>query len=177
MNDVIVWADVETTGLNAKKDFLLEIAVLVTDLDLNILDNTGYHAYVNHTKEIVYNKANDYVREMHTATGLWDKLGDGKHTWDIDQELVDYIKQFAPWQRTARLAGNSVRLDANFIDHWLPQTANHLHYRILDVSSIGFEAYEFKGIPEFLKNGTHEAMSDIRESIEELRYLRKQLYT
>ena len=176
MSEVIVWGDVETTGLDAKKDFLLEIAVLVTDLDLNILDDTGYHAYVSHIKEIVYNRANDYVREMHTTSGLWDKLGDGsKHTWEIDTELLEYIQQFAPGQRTARLAGNSVRLDANFFDSWLPKTANHLHYRILDVSSIAFEA-DIRDIPLFPKAGTHEAMTDIRESIEELRYLRKELY-
>jgi len=175
MSNVIVWADVETTGLTAHKDFLLEIAVLITDLDLNILDDTGYHAYVNHDRQFVYNKANPYVRDMHTTSGLWDKLKGGKHTWQIDTELLAYIKQFAPWQRTARLAGNSVRLDANFFDQWLPQTANHLHYRILDVSSLAFEA-DIRDIPLFPKAGTHEAMTDIRESIEELRYLRKELY-
>jgi len=175
MSNVIVWADVETTGLRAHKNYLLEIAVLVTDLDLNILDDTGYHAVVNHHKGFVYNHANDYVRNMHTTSGLWDRLESGTPLWKIDEEVLTYIKQFAPTQRTARLAGNSVRLDANFFDEWLPRSAEHLHYRILDVSSIAFEAH-IRGIPLFPKAETHEAMTDIRESIEELRYLRKELY-
>ena len=96
----------------------------------------------------------------------------GKHYEVIDDEAVHYIQQFAPEPRQARLAGNSVRLDANFIDEFLPRTSAHLHYRILDVSSIAFEACEVRGVQPFKKDYLHEAMSDIRESIDELRYLR-----
>jgi Oligoribonuclease (3''->5'' exoribonuclease) len=170
--DVIVWADVETTGLHAgKPDQLLEIAVLVTDLDLNILDNEGYHAVAQHDPT-VRDIADDYVKAMHDDSGLWKQLPGGKHYEVIDDEAVHYIQQFAPEPRQARLAGNSVRLDANFIDEFLPRTSAHLHYRILDVSSIAFETEATLHVKAFEKELLHEAMADIRESIEELRYLR-----
>jgi len=177
-HDVIVWADVETTGLRPEDGHqLLEIACLVTDTKLNILDDDGYEVRIRHKLDDVMPLADDYVREMHTTSGLWTKIarGDGSGTYEqVDWALTNYIKQFAPEPRQARLAGNSVRLDANFIDAFLPTTSAHLHYRILDISSIAYEAQIFWGIPYLPKEMRHEAMSDIRESIEELRYLREQ---
>lgn len=174
---VIVWADMESTGLKpGRPDQLLEVAALVTDYNLNILDEEGYHGIALHEKRDVVGIANDYVTEMHLKTGLWDKVKYGIPYYEMDRELLAYIKQFAPEPRQARLAGNSVRLDANFFDEFLPLTAEHLHYRILDVSSIAFEANAVRGIEVFHKKLEHSAMSDIRESIEELRYLRKALY-
>jgi Oligoribonuclease (3''->5'' exoribonuclease) len=170
--EVITWADVETTGLHAgRPDQLLEIAVLVTDLDLNILDEVGYHAVAQH-EPTVRDLADDYVKGMHDDSGLWKQLPGGKHYEVIDDEVVHYIQQFAPEPRQTRLAGNSVRLDANFIDEFLPRTSAHLHYRILDVSSITFEMESALHVKSFDKERLHEAMSDIRESIEELRYVR-----
>lgn len=179
MKDVIVWIDVETTGLNPwTGDKLLEVAALVTDVDLNLLDDHGYHAVVFHeNRDQVRNIASDYVKEMHDTNGLWDKVvgPDAVPLTIIDRELLEYIQRFAPDERSARLAGNSVRLDANFIDRYLPKVASHLHYRILDVSSLSFEA-QIQGVEVYHKRGTHRAMDDIRESIEELKYLRKELY-
>ena len=174
---VIVWADMESTGLRSgRSDQLLEVAVLITDFDLNILDEAGFHAIAKHEKRDMVGIANDYVTQMHLKTGLWDKVDNGTPYYQMDRELLAYIKEFAPEERQARLAGNSVRLDANFFDEFLPLTAAHLHYRILDVSSIAFEANAVHRIEVFHKKLEHTAMSDIRESIEELRYLRKALY-
>jgi Oligoribonuclease (3''->5'' exoribonuclease) len=171
-NERIVWADVETTGLRAgRPDQLLEIAVLITDLDLNILDEAGRTCVARHHKD-VRDLADDYVKNMHDSTGLWNKVEYGYPYQIIDDVVTSYVKLFAPEPRQARLAGNSVRLDANFIDEFLPSLSAHLHYRILDVSSIAFEACEVRGVQPFKKDYLHEAMSDIRESIDELRYLR-----
>lgn len=173
--DVITWIDVETTGIKAADNRLLEVACVMTDTDLNILDEEGYHADIFNDPDFVYDLANDYVKAMHSTSGLWGRLAYGKPLDQVDIELQAYIAQFAPEARQARLAGNSVRLDANYIDEYLPLTSEHLHYRIIDVSSIAYEA-TLRGIDIYRKAGTHEAMIDIRESIEELRYLRTELY-
>ena len=180
----IVWIDVETTGLTAHKGELLEIAVLVTDLDLNLLDETGYQATVLHLppdqpdEPSVRDLAGDYVKGMHDTTGLWQRVTDSqvaKTKRTIESEALEYIRQFVPERRTARLGGNSVRLDLNFLDEHLPAITEHLHYRMVDVSTVTGLAHWWKGVPMFDKAGTHIAMIDIRESIAELAYLREKL--
>lgn len=173
--EVIVWADVETTGLRpGRPDQLLEIAAIVTDLELNALGDSFHRVVYQDTQE-VYELADEYVQNMHTETGLWDRLGEGDSLEDVDDAFIRFIKTHAPDARQARLAGNSVRLDANFIDEFLPQSSRHLHYRLLDVSSLAFEAYTVRDFEPFHKTFTHSAMSDIRESIEELKYIRRVL--
>lgn len=173
MEDLLVWADVETTGLNPNSDLLLEVAAFVTDKDLNLLDEDGYHAVVRWDPSYARGLANAFVQAMHDKTDLWSKLRDGTPVEQVSWELHDYIEHYAPEPRQARLAGNSVRLDANFIDHFLPEVGEHLHYRLLDVSSIAFEVYNVKGVTPFEKKALHSAVSDIRESIAELKYLRE----
>lgn len=171
MIDILAWTDVETTGLNPKDHFLLEIALVVTDAHLNVLGE--FQSVVQHTPE-VRNFADDYVKRMHDKTGLWDRLVSGEPLWQIDDELTNYISQFAE-PKEARMAGNSVRLDMNFTEKYLPNFYNHLHYRTLDVSTLKFEAAQ-QWIPEYEKKQTHAAYDDIRESIAELKYLRERLY-
>lgn len=176
----LIWIDVETTGVDAfDKDELLEVACLITDSELNILDEVGYHAVIKYSDLQVSTMkllTNDFVRDMHKKTGLWDKLTSGKPVRTVDSELLDYIKSFVPDARKARIAGNSITLDRNFLQANLPQSFNHLSYRSYDVSTIaGLTAmwYEDEG---YTKKKTHAAMDDIRESIEELRYLRERFF-
>lgn len=176
----LIWIDVETTGVDAfDKDELLEVACLITDSELNILDEVGYHAVIKYSDLKVSSMkllTNDFVRDMHKKTGLWDKLTSGKPVRTVDSELLDYIKSFVPDARKARIAGNSITLDRNFLQANLPQSFNHLSYRSYDVSTIaGLTAmwYEDEG---YTKKKTHAAMDDIRESIEELRYLRERFF-
>lgn len=173
----IIWGDVETNGVNAfDGDVLLEAAFLVTDGDLNILDETGYQAVVKWSPEHVSRiklATSDYVVNMHEKTGLWDRLPMGKYREQIDEEALAYLKQFVPEPKTARFAGNSITLDRNFMQANLPGTFEHIHYRSFDVSTVAGLAQMWGGEEiQYQKKTLHSAFSDITESIEELRYLR-----
>jgi oligoribonuclease len=179
----LVWIDVETTGLIAHKEQLLEVAILVTDLNLNLLDETGYQSAIyvgTHGPVALLRAASDpFVQKMHDTSGLWDVVGDparSKPLAQVEGEALAYIKRFVPEPKTARVAGNSVRLDMNFLDEHLPSVTAHLHYRMADVSSLAGMAQWWAGVPVFPKDFAHTAMADIRESIAELRYLRARVF-
>jgi oligoribonuclease len=171
----IAWIDVETNGTEDRKNVLLEVACIITDTQLNILDEVGYQAIIQYSAEevaAIKEVTIPYVIDMHTKTGLWDKLPEGKPLGDVDMELYTYLKSFAPEANTMRLGGNSITLDRNFINRYLPVSGSHLHYRSIDVSSVaGLAQYWYNGL-QFSKKNVHSAMDDIRESIEELRWLR-----
>lgn len=179
----LVWIDVETTGLIAHREQLLEVAVLVTDLELNLLDETGYQSAIyvgTHGPVTVLRAASDpFVQKMHDTSGLWDVAGDptrSKPIGVVEAEALAYIQRFVPEPRTARVAGNSVRLDMNFLDEHLPSVAAHLHYRMADVSSLAGMAQWWADVPAFPKGLAHTAMADIHESLDELRYLRARVF-
>lgn len=178
MQERIIWGDVETTGVEAfDGDVLLEVAVLVTDADLNILDEEGYQSTIFYSRADVdrlISGTSEFVVNMHTATGLWDRLPEGKPQDQVDEELLAYMKEFVPDAKTAPLGGNSITLDRNFMNRYLPNSFAHLHYQSIDVSTLARLA-NYWGGPElgYKKKKLHSAFSDIRESIEELRYLRK----
>jgi len=174
----ITWIDVETTGLNAHEHRLLEVACLVTDENLNILDQRGYQAVVHHSEEefgLAVLAANEYVSDMHMKTGLWERLPHGKPLGKIDSELSAYVAQFSK-PRTSPVGGNSVRLDMNFMDAYLPLTAGHLDYHMRDVSTIAGLASDWFGAPWFEKASDHTAMTDIQESIRELKHYRELIF-
>lgn len=177
-NDLLLWLDAETTGLNpwVGGNKLLQIAAIVTDTDLNELSEPFMRIIHYPEAEAVRLRdevANDFVRNMHQATGLWDLLPTGTPVEQVDEELLAFIQTYAPGVREARLAGNSVRLDLNFGDFFLPKSMGHLHYRSVDVSAIGFILDSWRITEgECQKAKTHEALSDIRESLAELRWMR-----
>jgi oligoribonuclease len=178
----LVWIDVETSGLDASTETLLEVACLVTDLDLNILDGGGYQSTILWApQEIARLRANadPFVQDMHEGTGLWAKCSNPERSLPVEvveANLLAYITALVPERRTARCAGNSVRLDLNFLDRWLPAVTAHLHYRMLDVSTLTGAAQWWGGIEPMEKERQHTAMADIRESIAEARYLRANLF-
>jgi oligoribonuclease len=177
----IIWGDVETTGVNAfEGDVLLEAAFLVTDGDLNILDEAGYQAVVLYSPKHVTRlkqATSDFVLNMHEKTGLWDRLQFGRPQEQIDAEALAYLKQFVPEAKTARFAGNSITLDRNFMQANLPGTFEHIHYRSFDVSTVAGLAQMWGGEEiQYQKKTLHSAFSDITESIEELRYLRSKAF-
>ena len=173
----ICWIDVETTGKDCEKNVLLEVACLITDLELNILDESGYESVLwypeSHLDELK-SQTVPFVVDMHTKTGLWDRLSQGKMKHKVEAELLEYVQTYIPEPQTARLGGNSITLDRNFINKNLPGVGEHLSYRSVDVSTLsGLIQYWGPSEKMYRKKTVHSAMSDIRESIEELKFLRK----
>lgn len=177
----ICWIDVETNGTDCEKHELLEVACLITDLDLNILDETGYQSVLWYPEALLDElKANTdpFVIEMHEKTELWDRLSQGQMKHRVEAQLLEYIQTYVPEPQTARLGGNSITLDRNFLNKNLPAVGNHLHYRSIDVSTLaGLAQYWTKSKVQYRKKTLHSAFSDIRESIEELKFLRENLFS
>jgi oligoribonuclease len=170
----LVWIDCEMTGLDLSKDALVEIAVLVTDSELNILDE-GVDIVI-HADDATLDTMPDIVREMHTNSGLTPLVRASTVTVaEAEAQVLDYVRKHIPDARTAPLCGNSIATDRGFIARDMPALDAHLHYRMIDVSSIKelcrrwypriYYAQPDKGL-------THRALADIKESIRELRYYR-----
>jgi oligoribonuclease len=175
--DRIVWIDCEMTGLDLRNDALIEVAALVTDSDLTVLGD-GVDVVIRPPDEAVTAML-EVVRAMHTSSGLLDELPQGMSLAEAEDAVLSYIKQWAPEPRRAPLAGNSVATDRGFLARDMPALEQHLHYRIVDVSSIKELARRWYPRVYFaspVKRGGHRALADIRESIEELKYYREVLF-
>jgi oligoribonuclease len=174
--DRIVWIDCEMTGLDSVHDALVEVAAVVTDSELNVLGE-GVDVIVAPPAEAL-TQMGDFVRTMHTTSGLLEALADGTTLADAQAQVLEYVRQWVPEPGKAPLAGNSVGTDKVFLDRDMPELVGHLHYRIIDVSSIKELARRWYPRVYFAspkKNGGHRALADILESIDELRYYRAAL--
>lgn len=175
--DRIVWVDCEMTGLDLTADALIEVAVVVTDSELTPLDE-GVDVLVA-PPEAALTQMGDFVRKMHTTSGLLAQLGDGTTLADAQAQVMDYVRSWVPDAGKAPLAGNSVGTDKTFLERDMPEFVEYLHYRVIDVSSIKELARRwyprvYFASPE--KQGGHRALADILESIDELRYYRATLF-
>ncbi len=165
------------TGLNPEVDCLVEIAVVITNSELEVLDD-GIDIIIKPTAEGLANM-NDFVREMHTTSGLINEFENGLSLEEAEQIVLDYVKRFVPEARTAPLAGNTIGTDRMFLNRYMPNLDNHLHYRNIDVSSIKelsrrWYPRVYFNMPK--KDGGHRALADIKESIKELQYYRKTVF-
>ena len=173
----LVWIDCEMTGLDTEKDCLVEIAVVVTNSELEILD-AGIDVVIKPRPDSLENM-NDFVRNMHTQSGLINEFETGLELADAEQLVLNYIKQFVPNPKDAPLAGNTIGTDRMFLNKYMPELDQHLHYRNIDVSSIKelsrrwFPRVYFQ-MPK--KSGNHRALADIIESILELKYYRQTVF-
>jgi oligoribonuclease len=175
VRDELVWIDCEMTGLDLKTDRLIEIAVLVTDADLNILGD-GIDVVI-HADDAALSAMIPIVTEMHTRSGLIEEVRSS--TVDLaeaEDQVLDYIRTHVKQAKTAPLAGNSIATDRGFIARDMPKLDDFLHYRMIDVSSIKelcrrWYPRIYFGQPE--KGLTHRALADIGESIRELKYYRR----
>lgn len=161
------------TGLSLEDDALIEVAVLVTDDQLNVLGE-GVDVVIKPT-DAALAQMNDFVRNMHTSSGLLEELPRGITMEDAQQQVLDYIREWVPEAGKAPLAGNSVGTDRTFLVRDMPELVDHLHYRVIDVSTIKelsrrwYPRAYFQSPP---KTGNHRALGDILDSIDELRYYR-----
>ncbi|QXJ21333.1 oligoribonuclease [Actinomadura graeca] len=177
MNERLCWIDCEMTGLDLRHDALIEIAVLVTDSELNILDE-GVDVIIKPPPESV-TQMTKVVRDMHTASGLLEALPGGVTLTEAEDIVLNYVRTHVKDPKKAPLCGNSIATDRSFLARDMPALDAHLHYRMVDVSSIKELARRwyprvYFASPE--KKGGHRALADITESIQELRYYRAAVF-
>lgn len=174
MADYIVWVDCEMTGLDLDRDEICEIAVVVTDGELNELD-LGLQVVIRPSDSALENMG-EFVTKMHTDSGLINEIPNGVSLQSAQEQVLQYIQRWVTQERTAPLAGNSIGTDRMFLNKYMPELDKFLHYRNIDVSSLKeltrrwYPRVYFQ-LPK--KTGNHRALADIRESIQELRYYRK----
>jgi oligoribonuclease len=178
MAELMVWVDCEMTGLDLARDALIEVAVVVTDAQLVPLDD-GLDIVINVADDVLDTMI-PFVRDMHASSGLTDAVRASKTTLgDAETAVLDYVRSHVPEARTAPLCGNSIATDRGFLARDMPRLDEHLHYRMIDVSSIKelakrwyprvYQSQPAKGL-------AHRALADIRESIQELAYYRRTLF-
>ena len=178
MSDRLVWIDCEMTGLDLSDDLLIEVAALVTDSELNVLGE-GVDVVIGATAEQL-ERMPDVVREMHAASGLTEQVLASTVTVREAEELVlAYVREWVPEARKAPLCGNSIGTDRGFLMRDMTELDGHLHYRMVDVSSVKELARRWYPRVYFnapKKGGGHRALADILESVQELRYYRAALF-
>jgi oligoribonuclease len=178
VNNRLVWIDCEMTGLDLARDALIEVAVLVTDAELQVLDE-GLDIVIRVADDVLDTMI-PFVRDMHANSGLTDAVRASTITLgEAEKQVLDYIKHHVPEPKTAPLCGNSIATDRSFLNRDMPSLDEHLHYRMIDVSSIKelakrwyprvYQSQPAKGL-------AHRALADIKESVQELQFYRSTLF-
>jgi oligoribonuclease len=177
VNERLVWVDCEMTGLDLTRDALVEVAVLVTDAELNVLGD-GVDVVIKPTS-VALDQMGEFVRTMHAESGLLAALDSGVEMRAAEERVLDYIREFVPEPKRAPLAGNTISTDRAFLGRDMAELEGYLHYRNVDVSSI--KELVRRWYPRVYyqapaKIGNHRALADVQESIEELRYYREAVF-
>lgn len=172
----LIWMDLEMTGLDPKKERIIEAAIVVTDQDLNILDQSPI--YVIHQDDELLNNMDQWNTSTHTRTGLIERVKKSTLVERVAEELMlGFISQWVPKGQTP-MCGNTIHQDRRFLQAYMPELESYFHYRNIDVSTIKELAKRWK--PEILKNltkkGSHQALEDIIESIDEMKYYRTNFF-
>jgi oligoribonuclease len=178
VGDLLVWVDCEMTGLDLGRDALIEVAALVTDPDLNVLGE-GVDVVI-HVEDALLDGMIEVVRTMHAKSGLTEAVKASTVTMtEAEDMILSYVTEHVKDPRNAPLAGNSIATDRGFLARDMPRLDAHLHYRMIDVSSIKelcrrwYPRVYFGQPPKGL---AHRALADIRESIRELEYYRRTIF-
>jgi len=173
----LIWIDCEMTGLSLEKDVLVEIAVLVTDSELNVIGE-GVDVVIKATPDQLA-QMNEYVQSMHTSSGLITEIPHGITVSEAESLIISYLEKSSTTAGKSPLAGNSVSVDRSFIARHMPRLNEYLHYRTVDVSSIKELARRWYPKAYFnapAKTGNHRALGDIQDSIAELAYYRQSVF-
>jgi len=173
----LIWIDCEMTGLSLEKDVLVEIAVLVTDSELNVIGE-GVDVVIKATPDQL-TQMNEYVQSMHTSSGLITEIPHGITVSEAESLIISYLEKSSTTAGKSPLAGNSVSVDRSFIARDMPRLNEYLHYRTVDVSSIKELARRWYPKAYFnapAKTGNHRALGDIQDSIAELAYYRQSVF-
>jgi oligoribonuclease len=177
-DDQLVWLDLEMTGLDVERHAIVEIACIVTDSQLNLLDE-GIDIVIHQDADVM-SHMDAFVRKMHTKSGLLPEIAASTVQLETAQtRTLEYLKGHVPMAGVAPLCGNSIGTDRRFLDRYMHDLDTYLHYRSVDVSSLKelcrrwYPAIYTKR-PD--KSETHRALDDIKESIEELRFYRAELF-
>ena len=169
----LIWIDCEMTGLDLEKDVLVEIAVLVTDSELNLIGE-GIDLVISATPEQLAGM-NEFVTQMHTNSGLITEIPTGISVSVAEDLIIEYLESASTIAGKSPLAGNSVSVDRSFIARDMPRLNEYLHYRTIDVSSVKELARRWNAKVYFnspAKTGNHRALGDIQDSIAELAHYR-----
>jgi oligoribonuclease len=174
----LVWIDLEMSGLSLKTEYILEIACIITDAELNIIAESP-NLIINHPQSLM-DSMNDWCKKTHSESGLVSAVLSSKISMkDAENQILSFIKEHIPQEKIAILAGNSIHVDKQFLFKDMPSIVEHLHYRLLDVSTVKelcsrWYPEQFKCAP--VKSCTHRALDDIKESISELKYYRSAIF-
>ena len=177
-DDHLVWLDLEMTGLDVEHDTIVEIACIVTDSQLNALDD-GIDIVVHQDADALA-RIDDFVRRMHTKSGLLPLIDESDvSVAEAERRTLEYVRKHVSTPRTAPLCGNSIGTDRRFLDRYMNELETFLHYRSIDVSSL--KELCRRWYPDVYskrpnKVEQHRALDDIKESIEELRFYRDELF-
>jgi len=175
---MLVWMDLEMTGLEPARHVIVEIATIITDDQLEIVAEGP--DLVIHADEVQLSEMDDFVTDMHTKSGLLEQIRlSSTHLEEATQLTLDFIMEHVKKPRSVPLCGNSIGTDRRFLDAYMPEIENFLHYRSIDVSTAKELARRWnpavlKGVPQ--KETSHRALDDIRESITELRHYKEHLF-
>jgi oligoribonuclease len=171
--DNLIWIDLEMTGLDTQSDYIIEIATLVTDKDLNLLAEGPVIAV--HQNDAILSRMDDWNRDTHGRSGLLDRVRTSLYTEiEAEQETLRFLEKYVP-ARGSPMCGNSICQDRRFLARCMPDLEAFFHYRNLDVSTLKELARRWApGVVNGLtKESTHQALDDIRASVAELRHYRE----
>ena len=174
-SDRLIWIDLEMTGLDTGRDSIIEIATVVTDAQLNVLAEGPEFAIVHPLSAL--EAMDEWNRTQHGRSGLWKRVLESTVTLgQAEAQTVNFLSQWVP-ASASPMCGNSICQDRRFLHRLMPRLENYFHYRNLDVSTLKELARRWapKVLEGVRKQSTHTALSDVRDSIEELKHYRRHL--